>query len=159
MFDFGGLATRRACVEDEDGEHWLWSDGVRSIRLDIVDGTLRNGPVVLDFLVCGGVVGVSPQAPALRRLISLARERRIVRKLFEAERRAPRWALILRVHDALVAGASQRDIATMMLGLDCPARWRIEVPSVRARVQRLVSAARVAARTDPLAWLRGQAAG
>lgn len=150
--DAVGLVGIGNCVADAAGEHWLWSDGQRSIRLDIVEGTLRGGTVALDFQITGGL-GIWPQALALPRLIGLARTGRIIRKLFESERRAPRWALVLRVHDALVDGATQRDIARALLGLGSGERWRIEAPSARRQVQRLVSAAQMQARADPRSWL------
>lgn len=154
-FDFAGLGPLATCAMGAGGiEYWLWSDGVRHIRLDVVEGTLRGGPVWLDYRIAG-LVKACPQVATLDRLIALVRTGRIVRKLFAAEARAPRWALVLRTHDALAAGASQRAIAELVLGIDALPRWRIEAPSYRRRVQRLVGSARDAARTDPRRWLDG----
>ena len=49
-FDIGSLAPRASLVRGGDHrEHWLLSDGLRTIRLDLVAGTLRAGPVQLDY--------------------------------------------------------------------------------------------------------------
>lgn len=155
--DFTALTGLATMVVTQVGEHWLWSDGIRQIRLDVLRGTLCDGPVLLEFRVPGVGSDISSAVPRLvtiRRLVALVQNGRLLPQLFPPERRAARWALILRTHDALAAGASQRDIAEHIFGLDSPLRWRVETPSLRRKVQRLVFAARAAARSDPLAWLR-----
>src|SRR3546814_4810065 len=57
------------------------------------------------------------------------------------ERRAERWALMLRVHDAVASGASHRAIAECLFDLGELPRWRVNAPSWRRRVQRLAEAA------------------
>lgn len=53
---------------------------------------------------------------------------------------------MLRAHDALAAGASQREIAAVLLDEEALApRWRVEAPSLRSKVQRLVRSARAMA--------------
>jgi len=155
--DFTTLTGMATMAASRDGEHWLWSDGIRQIRLDVLRGTLCDGPVLLEFRIPGAGPDISSAVPRLvtiRRLVAFVRNGRLLPQLFPPERRAARWALILRTHDALAAGASQRDIAEQIFGLDSPLRWRIETPSLRRKVQRLVFAARAAAGIDPLAWLR-----
>jgi hypothetical protein len=50
---------------------------------------------------------------------------------------------MLRAWDALIAGASQREIACMVFSRSAAgARWRIREPSIRSRTQRLVRSAR-----------------
>jgi len=152
-FDAAALAELGSCCRDDDGiEHWLWSDGTRHIRLDVVAGTLTDGPVRLEYHLAG-CARARGQADTLVRLIALARTRRIVRKLFAPEIRAPRWALILRTHDALASGASQRDIAEHWFGVAAGPRWRLAADASRRRAQRLVGAARCAAAADPQLWL------
>jgi hypothetical protein len=152
VVSFGPLATCHAGSERR--EHWLLSDGWRQIRLDVVRGTLRSGPARLEYHIAG-LANAAPQVAALTRLIALARTGRFIPALFPVERRAHRWALVLRTHDALMAGTSQREIAERMFDLGTLPRWRIEAPSWRRRVQRLVEAARAAAGTDPRLWLSG----
>ena len=50
---------------------------------------------------------------------------------------------MLRVADGLSRGASQRELAEVLLGKgDIGAAWRDDAPSLRLRVQRLVRGAR-----------------
>ncbi|MBV1691400.1 DUF2285 domain-containing protein [Novosphingobium sp. G106] len=154
-FDFARLAAFAKCVGGPGGaEHWLWSSGARQIRLDVVAGTLHAGPVRLDYRL-SGFGSALPAMAAIARLIALARTGSFAAGLFPTERRAHRWALVLRTHDALVAGASQREIAEHLFGLGKLPRWRIEAPSWRQRAQRLVVAARQAAGIEPYRWLDG----
>ena len=156
VFDIARFGTLATCHIDKSGEHWLLSDGYRHLRLDIVRGTLRNRPVHLNFHV-QGLTHLIPAISSLTRLVALDRTGRLVPALFPAERRAHRWALVMRTYDALVSGASQRSIAEVLFNLDVLPRWRIEAPSYRRRVQRLVAAARQWAKTDPRFWLIGGA--
>jgi hypothetical protein len=139
-------------VGSDGTEHWLWSDGLRPVRLDVIAGTLCGGPVQLDFRIPGFGAALTRLA-TIERLTALVRTGRLVPGMFPAEARTQRWALILRTHDALEAGASQRDIAECLFSLDKLSRWRIEAPSSRLRVQRLVAAARMTASVDPRRWL------
>nr|WP_246623541.1 DUF2285 domain-containing protein [Sphingomonas colocasiae] len=69
------------------------------------------------------------------------------------EARASRWILALRTHDALGADASHQDIAHgLFAALVTRARWRIEAPSIRLRVQRLARDARSLAASPPSRW-------
>lgn len=146
---FGEPAT---VIDDDAGERWLFGSAARGLRLDVRAGTLRNGPVKLTVHVSRFHM---PSLIALGRLIALARNGGWRRGHFPAERRAKRWALVLRVHDALEDGARQRDIADCLFGTSGIARWRIEAAPVRRRTQRLVEAARRAAAAEPTAWLDG----
>ena len=54
-----------------------------------------------------------------------------------------RWVLALRVHDALVEGASQREIAIGLFGAErVGEHWRGGSDSMRLNVRRLVGLAR-----------------
>ncbi len=137
---FAALATLDAA--EGNGEHWLLSDGLRAIRLDLVDGTATQGPVELHYLLAGRASANGPLL-ALRRLLALAETGRFSRTLHPREPKARRWILALRTHDALAAGASQREIAARLLGdAAAEARWRVDAASLRSQVQRLVRAAR-----------------
>ncbi|QUT05634.1 DUF2285 domain-containing protein [Sphingobium phenoxybenzoativorans] len=154
-FDVSAFRSLDSCVVTGDGsEHWLWSDGIRQIRLDIVGQSLVNGPVRLDYRIAG-VRSAEPLAATLARLLALHRTGRLVRSLFAPEPRAARWALVLRTHDALAAGATQRHVAEALFGLHDVDHWRVAASADRDRVRRLVTAARTAARTDPRHWLDG----
>lgn len=133
------LATR---IVGDGIEHLLLSDGWRHIRLDIVSGTLGAGTVLLSWRL-SGIATARSQTLALRRFLSAVSAGRFPRALWPTDVRTSRWALALRVHDALAAGASQRDIAVLLAagGVSRP-RWRAEDPSLRLRAQRIVALAR-----------------
>lgn len=151
-FDLSRVAETRAMAASADGEHWLFGTAARPLRLDIVSGSLCGGPVALTVHVARLEAAA---LVALSRLIALAREGRWRRSHFPAERRAGRWSQVLRVHDALLAGASQRDIADALFGTAGIANWRVNAAPWRRRSQRLVEAARRAAMSKPADWLGG----
>ncbi len=149
------LARVRECCTmaiSADGEHWLFGTAARALRLDIVSGSLCGGPVALTVHIARFDAAA---LVALSRLVALAREGRWRPSHFPAERRARRWSQVLRVHDALVAGASQRDIADALFGTAGIANWRVNAAPWRRRSQRLVEAARRAAKSEPADWLSG----
>jgi hypothetical protein len=125
-------------VRAPDGcEHVALSDGYRRIRIDVAHGTLLAGAVHLDYLL-NGLAGVDAKLLTLRRLMALARLGRLARGLYPIERLAPRWVAALRTHDALSAGASQRDVARVLFGIGAGGSdWRHGSDFFRLRVQRL----------------------
>lgn len=142
-FDVKRLARFATLVTSPVGtEHWLLSDGRRPIRIDVAQGSLRVGPVLLRYRLAG-FAGAQAPLLVLRRLFALWRSGDFSRALHPGEPRAARWILVLRAGDALAAGASQREIAECLLGGEAtPRRWRVEASSVRSRAQRLVREAR-----------------
>lgn len=134
------LAPWLTRVVDCDGvEHAVLSDGWHRIRLDLLGGSLAGPvPVVLHYRL-RGVAGVVAKVLPLRRLLHLFRYRHFAASLFPEERRLGRWLLLLRVHDALADGASQREIARALYGDTRVAReWHGRSDSMRSRVRRLV---------------------
>jgi hypothetical protein len=138
-------------LSSPQGQHLLLSDGRASIRLDVIGSQGASTPLRLKWRIEG--VGAA-EAPllVLRRLLALMRAGRFSRALHRPETRARRLVLLLRTHDALAAGASQRDIAAALLGHPArEPRWRVDVPSLRLQAQRLVRGARGMADTG---WLQ-----
>lgn len=121
-----------------DGEHVLITDGPRSIRLDVVAGSMLCGPVRLGYRL-SGFDGVEAKVMTLRRLLALWRLGRLPLSLFPPERKARRWAMVLQAYDGMQAGASQREIAIALFG-EKRVRQDWDGPSdyLRLRVQRLV---------------------
>lgn len=121
--------------------HLLLSDGLRAIRVDILEGSIEDGPVQLRFRI-GGITSAKRPLLSLRRLLSLVRRGTFSPGLHPAETRAGRHILMLRAHDALISGATQREIAAELIGKEVrESRWRVNTPTQRSRTQRLVRAA------------------
>lgn len=127
-------------------QHLLISDGLCSIRLDVVEGSIQQSPVSLHYLIAGFESAEKPLL-TLQRLLALRRSGEFSRPLHSPEPRARRFVLMLRAADALASGAVQREIAAELLDADAwQDRWRVRSPSLRSRVQRLTGSARAMAR-------------
>lgn len=139
--DLASFGAALTAVSGTAGDHLLFSDGVRSIRLDIVGRSL-SGPVRLIYLLSGLAAAEGPLL-VLRRFLVLCRTGRFSPVLHRTAARAARQILLLRTSDALAAGASQREIAAELVTRSAAApRWRIEAASARLAAQRLVRDAR-----------------
>lgn len=137
------LAPWLTIARDPYGEHAVLSDGWHHIRLDIEQGSLAGGEPVLFEYRLAGVASVEPRILPLRRLLDLCRNGRFSRALYPPDRRVERWILALRVHDAVIAGASQRDIAQVLFGeVPDPDGVDRRSDSLRSRVRRLAAEAR-----------------
>ena len=143
-FDLGRFASLATIVRGPaDAEHVLLSDGVTALRLDIVSGSLVAGPACLSYRLAGLSALRGPLA-TLRGLLRLWQTGRLAPPLPGERNR--RLVLLLRAADGLAHGATQRELAAVLLGREAAsARWRSEVPSLRTRAQRLVAGARTMA--------------
>lgn len=162
----GHLASRRAASTDlfdirafapfvsveidaNRTEHWLFSDGHWIIRLDVHGGSLLGGPAKLEYQL-NGVRSAKAKLEALRQFLALSENGRLPRSMVPREQRAARWIMELRVGDAMLAGATEQEIARELFpDAIAPRRWRRENSSHRLRVQRLVRTAR-SRLSDPL---------
>jgi hypothetical protein len=143
VFDVERFRSLATVLRGTEGrEHVLLSDGLRTVRLDILAGSVAGGPVALRYLISGLASAEKPLL-ALRRLIALHRNGCLSRSLHPPETRARRWLLSLRAFDGLAAGADQREIAAVLLSSAAnEPRWRSHSSSIRSQVQRLVRGAR-----------------
>ncbi len=126
-------------VDGEGREHAVLSDGWHRIRIDIEQGSMADGEAVLLHYRLRGVASAKSKVLPLRRFLELCRSGRFARSLFPRDPRVERWLTVLRVHDALAAGASHREIGAALFGekhvsLD----WSERADSLRSRVRRLV---------------------
>lgn len=133
---------------DPDGyQHIVLSNGWQRIRIDVDDGRLVEGHTFRLHYRLSGLRSAEPKLLPLRRFLDLCRYGRFARSLFPPDRRAARWLTTLQVHDALAAGASQREIGAVLFK---PASngnaWSDEEDWMRSRVRRLVREARQMAR-------------
>jgi len=136
-----------AVETDREGrEHAVLSDGWHRIRLDIDQGSIAVEAVLLRYQLAG-TVSAEPKILPLRRLIDLCRRGRFARSLFPDDPRIARWVTMLQVHDALAAGATQREIGVALFGEARIAQdWNAANDSLRSRVRRLVGGTQTMAR-------------
>ncbi|MGC6331151.1 DUF2285 domain-containing protein [Rhizorhabdus sp. FW153] len=121
----------------------LLSDGWHHIRLDIEQGRLTGEKAVLLRYRLHGLATVEARLLPLRRLVDLCRHGRFTRSLFPPDPRITRAIIMLRVHDALQEGASQREIGIGLFGAARVAEdWAGRSDSLRSRIRRLVREAR-----------------
>jgi hypothetical protein len=141
-FDLARFAAMVSVVQSaSSGEHIAISDGYHRIRLDVVSGSLMQGPVVLRHHL-GGIDRLDQKLLALRQLIALHRHGRFVSSLFPVGPQTTRIVMALRAYDALQAGASQRDIAIALFGNNAvDDDWKAGSDYLRLRVRRLVTLA------------------
>lgn len=128
---------------EDDREHVAISDGYRRIRLEVERGTIVAGhPVRLHYHLVG-IASAEVKLLPLRRLIALSRTGQFPDVLFPCERKIDRAIEVLRVGDALRAGATQRDITSVLFGEHrARSNWREASDAFRSRVRRLVREAR-----------------
>lgn len=134
---FSSLATVLCCSKQE---HVLFGDGLRHLQLTVIAGSVLDGPVCLHYPL-SGLRLVEAKVLTLQRLLGLCRLDRLPLGLYPPERRAGRWAMMLRAFDGAAAGASQRDIAAVLYG-ERAVREDWQAGFLRTRVQRLLSGAR-----------------
>lgn len=128
-------------------EHAVLSDGWRHIRLDIEEGQLAGQEAVLLHYRMYGLASAETRLLPLRRFLDLCRHRRFTRSLFPRDPWIDRGIDMLRVHDALSEGASQREIGAALFGGErIGHEWDGASDSLRSRVRRLVREARAMAR-------------
>lgn len=134
------LAPWLTVITGSDGrEHAVLSDGWRHIRLDVETGTLARGGRVLLLYRISGLASARTRLLPLRRFLDLAEHHRFTATLFPRDPRIDRWLALLRVHDALAAGAGHREIGQALFGADHVERdWKRRSDSLRSRVRRLV---------------------
>jgi hypothetical protein len=139
-FDFSRFADLATMVKaPAGGEHILLAQAGSNLRLDIQAGTTLDGPVRLAYLLAGIEAAVGP-VQTLLALLGLLRRGQLDTP--PARSRNRRLILLLRTHDAIRSGATQREIASLLLTREpLPPRWRIEMPSLRSQAQRLVHGA------------------
>lgn len=133
-------------IDDVGREHAVLSDGWHHIRLDIEEGRLEGQEAVLLQYRLHGLASAEARLLPLRRFLDLCRHRRFARSLFPRDPRIDRGIDMLRVHDAIGQGASQREIGAILFGDQRVARdWNDVSDSLRSRVRRLAREARTMA--------------
>lgn len=143
-------------VSGEDGtEHAVLSDGLRRIRIDILTGGLAGHDAVQLRFAFEDISAAQAGLRSLENLLGLIRNGRFAPGFHRRETLIARALTILRVHDALSAGASQREIAMALFGAGrVESDWNTTSDSLRSRIRRLVRDARAMAGGGYRALLR-----
>jgi hypothetical protein len=139
-FDLDRCRVPAALARGRGCEHLLLRSGHGSVRLDILSGTLLEGPVALlfDFAT---VDAIEPALSALRRFLHFSRSGTLPRALSHGGQRLRRQILALRIHDAIAAGASIRDVGIMLFGIErVRDEWAGE--ALKSQCRRLIALAR-----------------
>lgn len=148
--DFGALGLDICIAASPAGAHLLLTDGLRTLRLDGPACLAARRAVSLRFWI-DGMGNIDVQSAALLRLRGLLLGQGLSAS---PSRRAARWIAALRVHDALDAGASYREIAASLFGDQVVGpRWWLDTPSWGLRIARLAAASRAALAAGPRPWL------
>ena len=154
-FCFDRLSVPTTTIVSATGvEHLAISDGLKRIRLDVVTGTLSDGPVRLHYQIAG-FAEAEFHLLTLQQLLALQRLGRFARGLHPRETKAERWVMMLRAHDLSTQGASQREISGELFGPDVVAEWRTRSDFLRLRIQRLLRDANAMVSGGYLELLRG----
>jgi hypothetical protein len=143
LFDLSYWTKSATLVLGEDGgEHVLLRLGNLSIRLDIMTGTLLQGPVTLRCeLDCSDDCEAAIEA--LRLFLRSCRNGGHPTQSMARRLKTRRMIDALRVHDALLQGASIRDVGTMLFGeARVREEWSAPGEALKSHCRRLIALAR-----------------
>jgi hypothetical protein len=142
-FDIARFAAKADVITDTSGrEVVLLADGGHNIQLEVRSGTVASGPARLRYDLAG-FGHLDAKVRTLIRLNALRRLGRFPNSLFPPEPGAKKWAKALQAYDGMVAGASQREIATVIFSARLvEEEWGGRSDFLRLRVQRLLGYAR-----------------
>jgi hypothetical protein len=138
------LAPWLDIVSGDDGrQHAVVTDGWHRIRLDVEQGSLtEHSAVLLEFRLKGLTTTQARLAP-IQRLVTLCRRGCFARSLFSNDPKMERWLTMLRVHDGLLEGATQRQIGESLYPEDrVMVGWNERNDFIRSRIRRLIRDAR-----------------
>lgn len=141
-FDLRRWASHAVIVAEAQGCEHLFLLGCPGVRLDVIAGTLLNGPVSLRFDMSLSDES-ERQLQTLRLFLDLCREGASAVPSVPAGRISRRSIDALRVHDALAESASIRDIGVMLFGAArIQAEWRAPGESLKSHCRRLIALSR-----------------
>jgi hypothetical protein len=150
-FDIRDFAERSGIAKGRH-EHLMVLDRGRRLRLDIVSGTLLDGPVRLRHILVGAA-NLEPKIVALHQLSSLCRTGRLSVWRQPSDRRLRRLILALRAFDARMEGATLRGTALGLKGAHVD--WPGPGECTKSWVRRLIELGETMARAGPKAILAG----
>lgn len=125
----------------EGAEHLLFQACGRSLRLDVVSGTVLAGPVTLEPRMV--IDRLDSQIATIRALAAILSNQPVPAV---ADARLPRLVLALRALDARREGASLREIARGIFG---ETDWPGDGDHIKSRARRLVRLSEMLLRAGP----------
>jgi hypothetical protein len=154
-FNLAKFANHVAIVATGDREHVAIRGGGGILRLDVVAGTLRDGPVRL-FHRLARQSELESKMPRLRQLAAFVEFGAVAPWIIPTDPRLDRLILALRVLDARAAGASLRQIAIGLLSVRAgSADWPGDGDSTKSWVRRLVALSEALSLAGPRGVLAG----
>jgi len=152
LFDLAVFGPRAAVASGADVEHVVIADRGWRLRLDVIAGTVRDGPVQFHHQLVGAVT-LEPKIAALWQLVAFYRTGHAAPWRARPDPRLPRLIEALRVIDALADGARLQEIALGLFGDRAAGDWPGPGESAKSRVRRLVFLARALQAAGPRAIL------
>ena len=142
-FDLGRCGEKAALVAGRAGaEHILIGATPGGLRLDVLEGTLLQGPAMLryDF---SAVSNIEPLLAPLRAFHHLCRTGRLSLPPLRKRQHDRRVVDALRTHDARQAGASIRDVGILLFGARRVAEeWSAPGEALKSHCRRMIALAR-----------------
>ncbi|GLV24714.1 DNA -binding domain-containing protein [Sphingobium sp. TomTYG45] len=123
-------------------EHILIGARPGGLRIDLLEGTLLQGPVMLryDFSAADDI---EPSLTTLRAFHHLCRMGKLSHRAIKKRQRDRRVVDALRTHDALQAGASIRDVGILLFGAGRVAEeWGAPGEALKSQCRRMIALAR-----------------
>lgn len=140
-FDLMKMSHPTSVLQTDDGvEYIVIGDGHHRIRLELHGDSVVSGPVRLHYDL-EGFGQAEAAVRTLRRFLALQRLGRFPETLFPIDRIVARRVLALQAYDGQRAGASQREIASVVLGERLFHGSNDNFDSIRKRVSRLLDLA------------------
>lgn len=142
--DLTRLGHQATLARDDDGREYLaLSNGWHRVRLDVIEGSICASRQVRLHYQLSGFTGLEPRLRALRQLLALQRDDGFDPSLFPRLPRMAQRLEALRVSDALADGASYRDVAIALFGIErVREEWGGRSDFLLSRVRRRVAEAR-----------------
>jgi len=117
--DLTRVRHQATLARNDDGREYLaLSNGCQRIRLDVIEGSLCASAQVRLHYQLSGFTGLEPCIRVLRQLLALRRDDGFDLSLFPRLPRMAQRLEALRVSDALADGASYRDVAIALFGIE-----------------------------------------
>ena len=141
-FDLDHCGEEAVVIAGASAEHVLIGASSVGLRLDVLEGTLLQGPVSLRYDI-SVVVDLRPPLATLRAFHDLCRMGRLPLRSKRKWQRDRRVVDALRTHDALQDGASIRDVGILLFGTRrVGEEWNAPGEALKSHSRRMIALAR-----------------